>query len=96
MTIVNLSSLLIQLKVSAETVFLPASTISVSWKQTNNIIMQSLTVVFLPKRVWRSRLKANLCCWVIPVCRVEYCCSRAQEEFRDSKEAREGTRPAWL
>lgn len=61
-----------------------------------------LTVVFPPKRVWRSRLKANLCCRVIPLCRVEYCCCRAQEEFRDSREASEasreasGTRPAWL
>lgn len=56
--------------------------------------MHSLTVVFPLKRVRRSRLKSNLCDWVIPLCRVEYCCSRAQEEFRDSREAREASREA--
>lgn len=68
----------------------------------NTSMMRSLTVVFPPNKVLRSWLKANLCCRVIPRCREEYCCSRAQDEFRDSREAREasreasGTRPAWL
>ena len=47
-------------------------------------------------------MKVNFCCLVIPLCRVEYCCSRTQDEFRDSREASEasreasGTRPALL
>lgn len=59
-------------------------------------------MVFPPKSVWRSWLKADLCCQVILLFKAEYCCSRAQEEFKDSREASEasseasGTRPAWL
>ena len=68
----------------------------------NTSMMRSLTVMFPPNKVLRSLLKANLCCWVIPLCRSEYCCSRAEDEFRDNIVAREaskeasGTRPASL
>lgn len=47
-------------------------------------------------------MKADLCCQVMLLFKTEYCCSRTQEEFKDSREAGEasseasGTRPAWL